>query len=149
MHRSGYKQGGFTLIEIITVIILLGILSIVGASKFFSNKSFESTQYHQELLSAFRYAQKIAIASQCSVRVNLSSNSYSLVYSGTCSGSGAVKHPKDQKSYSDNNVSANIVSSSASFTYDASGDITPATGGNVTVAGRTIVLEAGTGFVHD
>jgi len=138
---------GFTLVELITVIIIVSILSIVGASKFLGNSTFKDSQVHQELLSAFRFAQKIAIASQCPVTITLSSNSYKLSYSSPCSGN--VKHPADQNVYSETGLPATISSSSNTFSYDASGNLNPATGGIINIGNFSITLEAVTGFAHE
>ena len=148
MFHADFRQKGFTLVELITVIVILGILVTVGSSKFFSNSPFEETRDHQEVLSALRFAQKIAIASQCPVTVSLTANSFSLNYSDSCS--GAVKRPDYQSNYiQPDDFSSVIASSSPSFIYDSSGDITPSSGGTVNVGSRAIVLEAVTGFVHD
>ncbi|HFE37228.1 MAG TPA: prepilin-type N-terminal cleavage/methylation domain-containing protein [Gammaproteobacteria bacterium] len=51
---------GFTLIELILVIILLGTLSISAVSRFNSH-SFESASVAAELISAIRYAQEMSM----------------------------------------------------------------------------------------
>ncbi|WP_198263215.1 pilus assembly FimT family protein [sulfur-oxidizing endosymbiont of Gigantopelta aegis] len=55
------RNQGFTLVELVTVIIIVGIMASVGAAKFFSQSSFQDSQYHQEIISAFRYAQKLPL----------------------------------------------------------------------------------------
>ncbi|MCW8929513.1 MAG: type II secretion system GspH family protein [Gammaproteobacteria bacterium] len=141
-------NGGFTLVELITVILILGVMAVVGASKFFSQSSFTDAQYHQEILSAFRFAQKIAIASQCDVVITLGTNSYSLTYSGSSSGvscSGNVAHPADQSSYSATNTST--INPAVTYTYNASGVVSPTS--SFTVGGRNITVEPVTGYVHE
>ncbi len=141
---------GFTLVELITVIIIVSILAIVSASKFFGSNAFKEAQVQQELLSAFRFAQKIAIASQCPVAVTLTSGAnggYALNYIAPCSGS--VKHPANQQAYADNDLGVTLSSSASLFRYDASGNINPATGGTITAGSQNITLEALTGFAHE
>ncbi|MCU7939752.1 MAG: type II secretion system GspH family protein [gamma proteobacterium symbiont of Bathyaustriella thionipta] len=139
------KQHGFTLVELITVIVILGILATVGASKFFNQSSFTDTQYHQEILSAFRYAQKIAIASQNDVTICLSANAYDLYYSSAACAGTRIKHPAGQGDYSDT-ISATITPT-VNYTYNASGEASP--NGSFTVGGRNITVEAVTGYVHE
>ena len=144
-HKYFRQNNGFTLVELITVMVLLGVLAVVGSAKFFGQSSFSDTRYHQEVLSAFRYAQKIAIASQCDVVITLGANSYALTYSGSASCTGNVKHPSGQGNYSDSGTSD--ISPVSTYTFDASGGGSPS--GSFTVGGRTITVEAVTGYVHD
>jgi len=63
------KITGFTLIELIVVIILLGILSTTVIPKFFSSNGFEEYTYRNELLTKLRAIQLRAMqqtdGSQC------------------------------------------------------------------------------------
>ncbi len=148
MQLGSFRQNyGFTLVELVTVIMILGILAVVGSSKFFNHSTFKDAQYHQDILSAFRFAQKIAIASQCDVRITVTANSYALTYSGACSGN--VKHPADQGNFSESGISTLITTTASSFTYNAGGNISPVTGGTVNVGAFSINIESVTGFAHD
>ena len=144
---SQCNNHGFTLIELITVLIIASVLAVVGMSRFVSNQSFKEAQVQQELLSALRYAQKIAIASQCPVKINLTPNSYRLTYGSPCSGS--VKKPATQNSYSVTSLPATISSSSGTFSFNASGNISPASGGTISIGQFKIILEPVSGFAHD
>ncbi len=148
MYSTNYQHHkGFTLVELVTVIVILGVLAVVGASKFASNSTFVESQYHQEIISAFRYAQKIAIASQRDVAIALTANSYSLSYSGLCS--GIVKHPAGQKAFSETGMGGVITTTANTFVYDAEGNITPSAGGTVNIGSTfTITIESVTGFAH-
>lgn len=48
---------GFTLIELITVIIIIGILSVTVMPKFFSSSGYEEYTYRSEIISLLRSAQ--------------------------------------------------------------------------------------------
>ena len=69
---------GVTLIELITVIVILGVLAAMATPRFFDVGVFEERGFYQEVASALRYAQKIAVGSGCSVRVNITAGSYDL-----------------------------------------------------------------------
>jgi len=78
--RSGSLRSacsrGFTLIELITCIIIMGILSAMVAPQFFNGAPFSERGYADELAYAMRYAQKIAIATQCPVAVTSTAAGY-------------------------------------------------------------------------
>lgn len=78
MHTLINRQFGFSLVELITVIILLGIISVVAIGKF-DNKGFDERGYTDELTSAIRYAQKTAVANNCASKVNISTTKASVL----------------------------------------------------------------------
>jgi MSHA pilin protein MshC len=55
-------QQGFTLIELITVIILLGILSAFAVSRFPSSQSYSTTIITNQLIASLRLAQQAALS---------------------------------------------------------------------------------------
>ena len=149
------RSYGFSLVELIVVIILLGILGTVATSKLFDMSQFDSAGFHQDTVNAFRYAQKTAIASGCEVEASLlSSGSYALNFrsggSVTSCGSGAfsdpVIHPQMQGNFSGVAPAGVTVSADLVVVFDAAG--APNTGGSSTIGTKGITVEAVTGFVH-
>jgi MSHA pilin protein MshC len=67
------SAAGFTLIEVITVIIIIGILSVNVLPKFLSSSGFEEYTYRDELLTKLRGIQQRAMqrtnAASCLVSV--------------------------------------------------------------------------------
>lgn len=57
-----HPQQGFTLIELITVIILLGILSVFAVSRFSSSQSYSTTVIKNQLIASVRLAQQTAMS---------------------------------------------------------------------------------------
>jgi len=56
------RSGGFTMVELIVVILLVGILGAIGAARFFNRTGYDATAFAEQSRSMLRYAQKLAIA---------------------------------------------------------------------------------------
>ena len=69
---------GFTLVELITVVVILGILAALAVPRFFDSQVFEERGFYEEVASTLRYAQKIAVGSGCPVRVSITAGGYDL-----------------------------------------------------------------------
>ena len=73
-----YLQQGFSLVELVTVIVILGVMSVVAMPMWFSRTDFEQRGYFDELIQATRYAQKLAVATNCDVQITINPASFSL-----------------------------------------------------------------------
>jgi len=67
---------GYTLVELVTTIVIVGILGAAGIPKLFDYQAISERGYVDEVASAIRYAQKIAIASRCEVSVTIGAGGY-------------------------------------------------------------------------
>jgi len=74
----------FTLTELVTVIVLLGILSAFVAPRFANITAFSARTYFDEVISDIRYAQKLAVATGCDVQVSGSSTQIILRFRDNC-----------------------------------------------------------------
>jgi MSHA pilin protein MshC len=69
---------GHTLVELVTVIVILGILAAFAVPRFFDAQVFEERGFYEEVAAALRYGQKIAVGSGCPVRVSITAGGYDL-----------------------------------------------------------------------
>lgn len=76
MHRSSRSNAGFTLLELVVTLVILGILSAYAAPRLLGSQAFEQRGYVDEVAAALRHARKIAVASGCEVSVTIGTASY-------------------------------------------------------------------------
>ena len=67
-------QAGFTLIELIVIMILLGVLSAVAYPRL-SGTQFDEVGFRDQVAATLGYARKAAVAQRRNVSVSLSGNS--------------------------------------------------------------------------
>ena len=69
------SQCGFTLIELVTVITILGLLAVAVVPRFVSTSTFESRTVEDQLISALRQGQQLALSKAISANVQVQTNS--------------------------------------------------------------------------
>lgn len=72
------QSRGFTIVELVTTIVILGIVAAIASPRFFSTSSFETAGFAAEVRSGLRHAQATAMASGCDIRAQLSSSGFVL-----------------------------------------------------------------------
>ena len=82
-YRRSHDYGpdanaGFTVVELVLVIVIVGVLGAIAGPRFFDNATFDERAYYDELVTSLRYAQKVSVASGCRVRVDITATTYSL-----------------------------------------------------------------------
>lgn len=123
-------QQGFTLIELITVIVLLGILSAFAISRFPSSQSYSTTVIKNQLIASIRLAQQTAL-SRASVDdtehtqlqvMGDSDNWYLNISSGPVSYNAQVDRGGEQVRYGSNLTSSCSALTATPFTLTLDGD---------------------------
>lgn len=162
--RGRCAEAGFTLVELVTVILLLAILAAVSGPRFFSSQGFAADFFFDETLAALRYAQKLAIATGCNVQVTIASGSFALVLQDGpttvdgCGGAGysqAVVHPgTGQAGYSGSAPNGVSLSSTVSpLLFDPLGRALNASesvsNASITVGARSISVVGETGLAYE
>lgn len=141
-------QRGFTLVELILVMVVIGILAAVAGPRFFSREVFDERVYFEGALAAVRYAQKVAVASGCPIRVELNDDGYRLVHDAACGGLAAESPVADPAGgdYWAGNPRKVSVAPELKVTFDAHGDTRRRH--RTTFGGAFVMTVHETGFVE-
>jgi len=146
------RMRGFSLIELVVIMIIAGILAAIAIPRFTDSES-KATWYHEQALSAVRFAQRQAVAQRRNVYVCINTSSVlNIDYDAACAvanaqtcTSSAVAIQIPQKFCGP--AGANNSSTTTPFSFDALGQPSPIGGVSVTVSGRSINVTAQTGYV--
>lgn len=72
------------MVELVTVMVVIGILGAIGASRFFDNDTFAGRAYADQSKSVIRYAQKLAIAQNRQVWVVATPAKFAVCFDANC-----------------------------------------------------------------
>lgn len=86
------------MVELIAVLIIIGVLGAVAATRYFDRTSFEADTFTDQTRSMLRYAQKIAVAQNRDVFVRLDGKSVAACFDSACTSSGQVTAPSGTNS---------------------------------------------------
>jgi MSHA pilin protein MshC len=161
------SASGFTLIELITVMLIIGIMAVVVLPRFNLLKGFDEIGYRDQVKATLEYARKSAVAQRRYVCVNRSGSTLELsIDKDIPENKTAAACPREQNlnlAGSNGNhlaprgSSSLLNTSSAYVVFDALGrpytsaSATASTAAAFTVHGESdnlISIEAETGYVH-
>ncbi len=78
MQKNTRHNSGFTLMELVTVMIVVGILAVFVMPRMFDLTAFRQRGFFDELIQATRYAQKLAVTSGCAVRIVIGGGGFTM-----------------------------------------------------------------------
>lgn len=160
-------ERGFTLVELVMVIVITGVLAVAVVPRLFDRQDYEDRGFRDESVAILRYAQKSAIAQRRTVCVAFTANSISLHIAAdprpaTCvpgGGAGTLNLPSptgDSPFVVTGRGEAAFTAVPVNFKFNALGQ--PISAAEVPIAPPGIVIaiqrvgniqvEAETGYVH-
>lgn len=150
---------GFTLVELIMVLIILGVLAAFAAPRLFDKQDFLSRGFHDETLAILRYAQKSAIAQRRAVCVTFNSTGVTLTMfvanpaPASCAAATAAQAPALALPFTPSGgtgLSVSPTPSPSPLQFTPLGSTDQSSAITISIANSTpITVEAATGYVHE
>jgi len=151
-NKPVIKQLGFTIVELVIVILLVGILAINVGTRFFSNSSFANRNVADELVEAIRYAQHIAMSRGGNIQVVTDATTYRIEESTCASPPCPIPNPNRSGNYTVTIPSNSLLNaSSPTISFNGLGQPTPNTNSTITIGNPiafTITIEGETGYAY-
>ena len=140
MERT-QAQTGFTLIELVTVITILGLLAVAVVPRFVSTSTFESRSVEDQFISATRQAQQLALAKAISANVQLQTDSTNHRI--------RISYNEGGLQYIDIPIANNVSLTATTIGFQKNGDALVATQQviAITPGSRSVCVET-TGYAH-
>lgn len=138
---------GFTLVELVVVILLVGIISFVAMPRFFKTSGFTERNAAEEILTAFRYAQQLAMSRGGDIQVVVNGNNYRVQEVGPPV--VIVANPNGSGDYNVN-LPGGIIATNTTITFNNLGRPNPNNRTDIAIAGGayTVRIEQETGYAH-
>lgn len=148
------RRCGFTLVELVVTLLIVGIIAVVALPRFADRALFETRGFVDQTLATLQYARKVAVASGRNVCVSAVAGGNTLAVTmatargaaGVCAAANVVANPAGAW----RTFNGVAYGRALATTFGADGTATATVAPHFTVVGDgnyTIVVEA-TGYVH-
>jgi prepilin-type N-terminal cleavage/methylation domain-containing protein len=142
-HDPPLRQAGFTLMELVAVLVLVGVLAVTVAPRMDGALSLRTTAWRDQVLAALRQAGALAQGHRRLVCVNVASGAVTLTLSSAnpaTSCTAAVPGPDGNAAWArDANAPATAVSPAGTLYFQPNGRVT-ADGAGTSVVDRSISI---------
>lgn len=149
--RAG-RCAGFTMVELVVTMIVIGILAAVVMPRFANRADFDAAGYADQVRAALEYARNNAIASRRNVCVAIAAGALTFTRAAAagdgaaCAATLAIPQRSGAGNVLMPPAGVAIGGTLASFTFLARG--AASSGGTLTFGGHTLTVVAETGYVY-
>jgi len=148
-------SGGFTLVELVATLVIIALIAAVSGPLFFDINIFRQRGFFDETLSAVRYAQKHAVATGCTVRVQTTATGFTLYRPASVAACGTgpyntpIADPSGNATTFTRTAPDGVMLDAQDFNFapDGSASFVPATI-TIGVGGSQFRVHRATGFVE-
>jgi MSHA pilin protein MshC len=148
-------QRGFTLVELVVVMVLVGVLGVVAVPRLLQKSEFAARGARDFVASGLRYAQKSAIAMRRNVCVAVGTTSLAITYAGAagatqpCAAGNTLANPATGLPFASTAYEEGAtVATPANVVFDALGRPSAAVSITVDLHATAVTIEAETGLVR-
>lgn len=159
LNFSMSKQAGFTLVELVTTIILISILAVVVLPRLFTQSSYSAYSLRNEFISELRQVQQKALnnTDRC-FRVTVSGTGYQVSQfparnGAVCSGTALSPNPLYTQAFQGGAQLVLVSTNSSNFSldFDINGRLFPSCNGNCisVIANDTVMINVSSeGYIY-
>lgn len=154
LQVCGRRARGFSLIELICCLVIIGILAAAAGPRMFDNSAFQAHGYAQEVADAVHEAQAVAVASNCAAEITINAANYSAmqraVVGNTCAAAGGWVTPiKRSDGTALSGTAPNGISAAPAMqiVFNASGQVTNGRPAALQISPFTLTIDPTSGLV--
>lgn len=137
------QHRGFTLIELVVVILIMGIIGFVAGPRFVKTSVFAERRAADEVLSALHFTQQMAMARGGGIQFRLSANNYTVEETN-----GTPLQSPDRSGPYSKTLPNGVTASPVTLAFDGLGRPVPNANAILSIGSLSITVEADTGYAH-